>query len=185
MTLKTPLLLAGLSLLAPFVAADDAGSMDAKVAAIVKAAQPALEALAAQPGLAAETEARDKEAMSDEAAKTWQARWTAPGAKDIDFKAYLDNQATPEFKKAMKKVKGLSKLFSLDKNGNVVATVPKCHDFVHGFEPKFSACFKSGQMLVNKPALDLTSKKYSVQISVPIKDASGTIGVLVGTFGIK
>jgi hypothetical protein len=165
--------------------ADDTGALDAKVATIVKNAQAPLEALAAQSGVVAETQARNKAGLDPDAAKALQARWTAPDAKDADFRAYLDNRATPALRKAMKRIPGLSKLFSLDKDGNVVASLPKCHDFIHGYQPKFIECFKGGSLVVNKPALDLTSKKYSVQVSVPVKDASGVIGVLVGTFGIK
>jgi hypothetical protein len=176
----------GSSLLAaaPAFAGDDA-SLDAKVAAIAQRAQPALEALAADKDLVAETAARNAENMSDDASKALQARWIAPAAKDADFRAYLDNKSTRAFQKAMKKSKGLSKLFSMDKLGNVVGTLPRCHDFVHGYQPKFLESYKSGKTIVNKPALDLTSKKYSVQISVPIKDGASTIGVIVGTYGIK
>jgi hypothetical protein len=180
------LLLAGLCL-APQVRADDAGaSLDEKVAAIVQTGQPALEALAQNKDVVADVVARDQAPLADAAAKAVQALWLAAGPAAPSLKGYLENKSTAAFKAAMRKTPSLAKAFSLDKAGNVVATVPKSHDFVHGFEPKFLDCFKGGKTVVNKPALDLTSKTYSVQISVPVKDGQGaTAGVLVGTFAIK
>jgi hypothetical protein len=166
--------------------ADADATLDEKVAAVVQSGRPALEALAKRPEVAGAVAARDKAPLDPDAAKALQARWTTPGAKDADFAAYLTGPSAAALRKALGRIPGLTKVFSLDKDGNVVVTAPRCHDFIHGFEPKFLTCMKSGATVVNDPALDLTSKKYSVQISVPMRDDNGAVsGVLVGTFGIK
>jgi hypothetical protein len=187
MSFRLNLLLLATMSLAPLAQAGDAGpSLDDKVAAIVQKGQPALEALAKNKDVVADVLARNQLLLTDEQAKSMQSRWLAPGVAGAELKPYLENKSTAAFHAASLKTAILTKVFSLDKAGNVVATVPKSHDFVHGFEPKFLECFKSGQTKVNKPALDLTSKTYSVQISVPIQDGEGTtVGVLVGTFAIK
>jgi hypothetical protein len=176
-------------LLAPAVAAhaaDSDATMDERVAAVVKTGQPALEALARQRAVVQDVKARNAESESPDKSLAFQARWLDPATPISEFRPYLDNNSVLAFRRTMRKTRHLSKVISLDKNGNVVASAPKCHDFAHGFEPKFLSCFKTGNTVVNNPALDLTSKKYSVQVSVPVKDDTGAVlGVLVGTFGIE
>ncbi|HXB97939.1 MAG TPA: PDC sensor domain-containing protein [bacterium] len=189
MRIHSSLLLLAMAALAPGQAARADGngaSLDEKVAAVVRQGQPTLEALAANRDVVADVLARDRSTLTGDQAKALQARWVAPGPPTADLKPYLENRSAAAFRAASKKTPTLAKVFSLDKAGNVAATAPKCHDFVHGYEPKFLDCYQSGQTKVNKPALDLTSKTYAVQISVPIKDAQGaTAGVLVGTFSLK
>jgi hypothetical protein len=164
----------------------DASGIDDKVAAIVAAEKPALEALSQDKSVVQGVLHANAAAWTEDGAKALQARWTDPSSPAPVFAAYENNKSVAAFKKTMKAGKGLSKVFSLDKNGCVVATLPRCHDYIHSYETKFLACFKSGEAVVNKPALDLTSKTYSVQISLPIKDGSGAvIGVLVGTYPIR
>jgi hypothetical protein len=171
------LLLAGTAWSAEAVAISD------RVAAITQEYQAGLEALAQAPALVANVKACNAKPLSADAAKALQARWISP-AKDLAYaRPYTDNPAAAAMAAAMKKAP-LTKAFSLDAAGNVAATVPKCHDFIHGFEPKFTQPFHSGATVVNKPALDLTSHKASVQISVPIKEGGKTIGVLVGTYAL-
>jgi hypothetical protein len=167
------------------VHADPGAGLDEKVQAILARGQAPLEHLAKDPAVLSDILARNAQARSAEQSRSMQALWTTADAGSPLIKPYLDNASALAFKKAMKLHPGLSKVFSLGKDGAVVATVPKCHDFIHGFEPKFLVCFKSGTTHVNEPALDLTSKQYSVQVSVPVKDGQGVVqGVLVGTFGI-
>jgi hypothetical protein len=49
----------------------------------------------------------------------------------------------------------------------------------------FKDAFSAGHAIVNKPAKDLTSHKYSVQVSVPVKQVGKTVGVSVGRFGLE
>jgi hypothetical protein len=160
--------------------------LDQKIQNLVQSGQPVLEALAGDKGVIQETLARNAKPLAADDAKALQARWNAATTKDADLAAWLANRSAAAFRKALARKGSLTKVFSLDKDGNVVGSAPKPHDFCHGFEPKFLDCYRSGKALVNPPALDLTSKKYSVQVSVPIRDSSGlVVGVLVGTFAIK
>lgn len=163
--------------------AGDAVTISDKVAKITQTYQDDLESLAKDPAVVADVKAADAKTLDEAAAKALQAKWTSE-SKDLAYaKPYLDNASAAAFKKAQQRAP-LSKVFSLDKAGNVVSTVPKCHDFIHGFEPKFLQPFQGGKTVVNKPSIDLTSKKASVQISVPVKDGDAVVGVLVGTFAL-
>jgi hypothetical protein len=176
------LLCAGTSL-----AAEEAApaKVNKQAAALVSTALPKLEALAGNKDVVAEVLKRNAESMTDALASSIQARWLSADPKDAEFcKPYLENAGSKWLKTSLNAF-GMSKAFSCDKNGNVASTAPKCHDYLHGTQDKFKDPFNSGKTVVNKPAKDLTSHKYSVQVSVPIKHEGKTVGVLVGTFGLE
>jgi len=159
---------------------------DVAAAKLLKANRPALEALAANPDVVADVRARNAKPLSPEEAGAIQRRWTAADQSDASYATpYLDNRSAAAFKAAMAKCKGLTKVFSLDQAGNIAASVPKAKDFLHGSEGKFSKAFASGKLEANAATADKSTKKWSVQFSLPIRDAGRTIGVLVATFPLE
>lgn len=168
-------------------AVEEAAPVKVNKAAAVLVAQalPKLEALAANKDVVAEILKRNAEPMTDALANSIQARWLSADPQDAAaLKAYVENAGSKALKASLAPL-GMSKAFTCDRNGNVASTAPKCHDYLHGQQDKFKEPFNSGKTVVNKPAKDLTSHKYSVQVSVPVKQGKMTIGVLVGTFGLE
>jgi hypothetical protein len=134
----------------------------------------------------ADIQARNADPLSSDDALAMQARWTAPDQSDAAYaSAYVQNKSVAAFKAAQAKCKGLTKVFSLDKTGCVVASLPKAKDFLHSFEAKFSKAFASGQLETNAPTADKITKKWSVQFSVPVVDKGKTIGVIVASFPLE
>jgi hypothetical protein len=71
--------------------------------------------------------------------------------------------------------------FLCDKQGAVVGEYPGSTDYWQGDEDKFIKSFNggSGKLFIGPIALDKSTDTISVQMSVPVKEANETIGVLV------
>jgi hypothetical protein len=71
--------------------------------------------------------------------------------------------------------------FLCDKNGAVVAEYPKTSDYWQGDEEKFTNCFNNGygKVFIGETEFDESTQTNQVQVSVPVKDAGRTVGVLV------
>ncbi|MBF0100733.1 MAG: PDC sensor domain-containing protein [Desulfobacterales bacterium] len=75
--------------------------------------------------------------------------------------------------------------FLCDNQGAVVGEYPKTSDYWQGDEDKFTKCFNDGHGTVyyGPIVFDESTKKNSIQISLPVTDDGKTIGVLI--VGIK
>lgn len=71
--------------------------------------------------------------------------------------------------------------FLCDKQGAVVGEYPGSTDYWQGDEDKFIKSFNggNGKLFIGPIALDKSTDTISVQMSVPVKEANETIGVLV------
>lgn len=71
--------------------------------------------------------------------------------------------------------------FLCDRQGAVVGEYPGSTDYWQGDEDKFTKSFNGGdgKLFAGPIALDKSTDTISVQVSVPVKDANETIGVLV------
>ncbi|OGR11485.1 MAG: hypothetical protein A2097_04355 [Desulfobacula sp. GWF2_41_7] len=78
--------------------------------------------------------------------------------------------------------------FLCDQNGAVVGEYPKTTDYWQGDEDKFIKSYNdgAGRLFIGPLIFDDSTRTYSVQISIPVKDGERTIGVLiVGLRNIK
>ncbi len=71
--------------------------------------------------------------------------------------------------------------FLCDNNGAVVGEYPKTSDYWQGDEKKFIECYNdgTGRVFVSPLQFDESTKSFSVQVSIPVKDGNSTIGVLI------
>ncbi len=85
-------------------------------------------------------------------------------------------------RKKVQSNKGLyTEAFLCEKEGAVVGEYPKTSDYWQGDEKKFTESFNAGNGKVYTGPLlyDESTKSFSIQISVPVKDKNETIGVLI------
>jgi hypothetical protein len=143
-------------------------------------AQGELAALAADPviiGAVTAQNARNAALADIQAAdKHWMA---TPGTADF-MKLVIDSPAGQQLR-AWRKSRGyVSEIIVMDRQGANVAITEKTSDYWQGDEKKFSESFKAGGLVfVDKMKFDDSTQTYSVQVSVPVRDAAGTlIGVI-------
>lgn len=184
--MKKIILLALLGVLARPVFSDSQGGGSEKAGKAVREYLPLLTRLAAEKNLVRDVQARDNAPLSAEQARKIQAEWIQIGIEDVK-KPYLYGDASQAIRLYEPRIPTLVKCFVLDDQGNVVGAVPECTDFIHGQMDKFLKCYNNGRgrVYVNPPGLDVTTKIYSVQVSVPVFDGTKTIGVLVATLSLE
>ncbi len=184
--LKKIILLTLLGVMATPVFSDPPREGSGKIGKVVRKYLPLLQQLAMEKTLVQEVLARDNAPLSTELAEKIQAEWVQIGHAESE-KSYLYNGASQVICAYESKIPSMIKCFVLDDQGNVVGTVPECSDFIHGQMNKFSQCYNNGKgrVFVNPAGLDVSTKIYSVQVSVPVSDGSKTIGVLVTTLSLE
>jgi hypothetical protein len=108
--------------------------------------------------------------------KVWMA---TPGTADF-MKAVIDSAAGQHLRSWRKSRGYLSEIIVMDRSGANVAITEKTSDYWQGDEKKFTESFKdAGLVFVDKVKFDDSTQTYSVQVSVPVRDAAGAlIGVI-------
>ncbi len=172
-------------LAAPIFSETD-GNGSRKVAKVVQKYLPLLQQLAAEKSVVQEVQGRNNSPLSPEQEERIQAEWVQIGHANSE-KPFLYNSASQTIRAYESKIPFMVKCFLLDDQGNVVGTSPECKDFIHGQMDKFLKCYNkgSGRVFVNPAGLDVSTKIYSVQVSVPVWDGPKTIGVLVATLSLE
>lgn len=124
-------------------------------------------------------EQNTKNISLDEIKKTDQ-EWIA-GNNQAFAISLQENAAGHYLKSKMASNKIYVEAFLCDKQGAVVGEYPKTTDYWQGDEDKFSQSFNhgDGKTYFGPLVLDESTKTYSVQISIPVKDGQDTIGVLI------
>ncbi len=168
-----------------FVSSTFAGTAD-KAAHTAKTNLPLIQKMAADPAVLTDVKAQNIQNMTAEHAKSIQADWEKIGISET-VKPYLNKPSVAVMKKAMAQNPLLIKCFILDNKGYIVSTNPKSRDFIHGTEDKFVKSFNggSGKTWVGPAMLDVSTKIYSVQVGVPVKDGNQTIGILIATLSLE
>ena len=111
--------------------------------------------------------------------KKLDAEWIA-GTGGGFAKEILDSGISRFLSKKVKSNKLLyTEAFLCDRMGATVGAFPSTSDYWQGDEKKFTESFKDGKVFIGPLELDESTKSYSVQVSVPVRDADKTIGVLV------
>ena len=106
--------------------------------------------------------------------------WVAGENKELVSNILANPVSTFLRKKVLSK--GLyTEAFLCDKKGAVVGEYPKTSDYWQGDEKKFTESFnaKNGKVYTGPLLYDESTKSFSIQISVPVKDKNETIGVLI------
>ncbi len=174
--------------LAGFMAVGAAGaSGDSKKSdKMVKRCLPVIQQLAAEKTVVSDTVDQNAHPLNADAAQKLQEDWEEIGIAD-SVKPYLNKPSCATIKAYKDKLPTAVKFFTLDAQGNVVATVPKSKDFIHATEEKFVKCYNggNGKVFVDKAKLDVSTKIYSVQVAAPIQDGGKTVGVLVVTLSLE
>lgn len=145
---------------------------------------PLLQKLAGEKFLLREVRARNASPLTPEEAQKVENAWTEIGISDLEH-PYLFNPATQVIHGYEYRIPPMFKCFVLDQWGNVVGTDPQSTHFIHGPMDKFLKCYNRGRVYINPPGLDVSTKIYSVQVSVPVFDRGRTIGVLVATLSLE
>lgn len=180
----TPLL--SLLLAAGLAAPAWAGGESARVKAAVKKYLPVIRQLAAEKTVVADIEEQESQKMTPEQAQKIQADWVQIGIAD-SVQPYLSKPSCATIKGYQDRLPTAVKFFTLDDQGNVVASLPKSHDFIHATEDKYIQCYNGGRgkVVVGKASIDVSTKIYSFQVSVPVLDGGRTVGVLVATLSLE
>lgn len=143
-----------------------------------------LAALAADPVLLSAIQAQNAKGVSLDDIKAADKRWMDT-AGVVDFmKAIIDSPAGTHLRTWRQKHAYVSEVIVMDNQGANVAITEKTSDYWQGDEKKFTESFKDGGVtFVDKVKFDDSTQTYSVQVSVPVRDAAGKpIGVIC--FGI-
>ncbi len=143
-------------------------------------AKSELAALAADPVLVGAISAQNAKRVSLDEIKAADKRWMDT-AGVVDFmKAIIDSPAGTQLRAWRQKRAYVSEIIVMDNQGANVAVTEKTSDYWQGDEKKFTESFKDGGVaFVDKVKFDDSTQTYSVQVSVPVRDAAGAcIGVI-------
>lgn len=151
---------------------------------VAELAQTELAALASDPVITGAIAAQNAKAATLADIQALDKRWMAtPGVADF-MKAVIDSPASAHLRTWRKSRAYISEIIVMDNQGANVAITEKTSDYWQGDEKKFTESFKdAGLVFVDKVKFDDSTQTYSVQVSVPARDAAGhLIGVIC--FGI-
>ena len=124
---------------------------------------------------------QNAKAAEMEKIKQIDKKWMA-GEEDKFIKTVLNSNASKYLRRKVRSNKLLySEAFLCDRQGALVGAYPRTSDYWQGDEKKFIDCFNKGnsRVVIGSMEFDKSTKSYSVQVSVPVKDADTTIGVLI------
>jgi hypothetical protein len=139
-----------------------------------------LAALAADPVLVAAISAQNARRVSLDDIKAADKRWMDTAGVADFMKAIIDSPTGTHLRTWRQKHAYVSEVIVMDNQGANVAITEKTSDYWQGDEKKFTESFKDGGVaFVDKVKFDDSTQTYSVQVSVPVRDASGAcIGVI-------
>lgn len=149
-------------------------------ARVAELARGELAALAADPVIVAAVTAQNNQGATLSAIQAADTRWMAtPGTADF-MKAVIDSPAGHHLRAWRGKRGHVSEIILMDHLGANVAITEKTSDYWQGDEAKFTESFKAGgTVFIDKMKFDDSTQTYSVQVSLPVRDADGKpIGVL-------
>lgn len=139
-------------------------------------AQGELTALAADPVIVAAVTAQNGRKDTLAAVQAVDQKWMAtPGTADF-MKVLIDSPAGQHLRAWRKSRAYIAEIIVMDRLGANAAITEKTSDYWQGDEKKFTESFKDGgQVFVDKVRFDDSTQTYSVQVSVPVRDAAGAL----------
>jgi len=157
------------------------GKLSSKMKKIIDTRIKILERIASNPVIINAVKKQNAEDLSIEKIRSIDEGWKA-GGKEEFANSLLENMVGKFLRKKLKSNKMLyTEAFLCDKKGAIVGEYPKTSDYWQGDEIKFSAAFNGGKgkVFIGPLQFDDSTQSTSVQVSVPVNDNKGTIGVLV------
>jgi len=115
--------------------------------------------------------------------REWQATVGVSGF----MKKHLESPCARALRAAAARMPAVVEAFAMDARGALVCSIAKTSDYWQGDEPKWQRSFAggSGGELVDGPLFDESSQRYSIQISVPVKDGDRVGGALTVGFSLE
>lgn len=106
--------------------------------------------------------------------------WRRQRRSSKRIKAFQKNPAGKLLRNFVRESGGeFSEAFLSAERGEKAAFFEKTTSYIHKGQPKFDVPFGTGEVWQGQPEFDESSQKYQVQISVPVRKRSKTLGVLV------
>lgn len=138
-------------------------------------ARSELAALTADPVIVNAITAQNARAVPLPAIQSADKRWMETAGVADFMKDLIDSPAGTQLRAWRKQRPYVSEIIVMDNQGANVAITEKTSDYWQGDEKKFTESFRNGGVIfVDKVKFDDSTQTYSVQVSVPVRDAAGT-----------
>jgi hypothetical protein len=113
------------------------------------------------------------------------AAWKASPADPLR-QAILQAPCSARLRELVKDDATVVEAFVMNDRGTLVCSVTETSDYWQGDEPKWQRTFVDGRdPFVEEPALDASTGKYAIQISVPMASGAKRIGAVTLTLMLK
>lgn len=147
---------------------------------VLELANAKLLKLGSDPAIVKAVQAENAKGKSLAAIRELDAKWIAtPGVADF-MRALIDSECGKHLAAFKKSNPFVSEMFVMDNQGANVAMSERTSDYWQGDEAKFTECVKrgTGVLYLSDVKLDDSTQRYSVQVSVPVKDGDAVIGAI-------
>lgn len=129
------------------------------------------------------------EGLPGESPAARDKRWATADESDPMVREVLENEAAQSLRSWQELFVGHVEVFATDADGHVVAATAKTTDYEQADEEWWAAAHKNGNggVYVGPPDFDESSRSWSLQIAVPIRDLSSDeiLGVLRSTYRLS
>lgn len=107
------------------------------------------------------------------------ADWMA-GRSEARIWELIGNSCAQRLRALMKGQPALSEAFVMDNQGALVCASKQTSDYWQGDEAKWQKSYNGGkgQVFIDQPRYDMSTRIVQVQVSVPVKDGETTIGAI-------
>ncbi len=147
--------------------------------AVIDLAHGKLAVLAADPVIVQAVKAANAKGVPLEKVKELNTKWAATAGVDDFIKSVLSNSTSQHLREIQKSKPYYAEIFLKDAQAANVAMTDKTSSYWHGDKDKFTKAFSTGDVFVGDVSFDKSSQVYSSQVSLPVKDGSKVIGVLI------
>jgi hypothetical protein len=165
--------------LAGLARAQDKSALSPEAEAALKKEVPKIEAWGKDPTIVKAIVAKNALRMSLDQIKEIDSAWMAGKAEDR-VRELLGNACSARIKDLVAETPAYVEAFAMDNQGALVGLNQKTSDYWQGDEAKWQKSFNggSGQVFVDKPHYDPSSRAILVQVSVPVFDGARTVGAI-------
>lgn len=128
-------------------------------------------------------EANKKAIRSQDEINQLDKKWMATEGIDDWIGSFIRNPCADYLRGLQYKKEGrrtlFPEIFVMDKQGCIVAETNKTSDYWQGDEAKFIKSFASGkgEIFIDEPEFDESSRTYSLQVSVPVMDSDTSLAI--------
>lgn len=117
--------------------------------------------------------------MTMEQIQKADADWMA-GRSDARIWELIGNACAQRLRTLMKGQPAVAEAFVMDNQGALVCASKQTSDYWQGDEAKWQKSFNGGkgQVFIDQPRYDMSTRIVQVQVSVPVKDGETTLGAI-------